>query len=168
MLAAAASFSDVVVGLHVLGAIVGFGALFAYPLLFSAAARANPESMPLLLRLRRRAGRVLVNPGLTLVVAAGVYLAIHGHYWHSFFVAWGIVAALVIGGVEGAIVIPRLGRLADIAERDLATAAVPAGGQRTSATWSSDYMRGYRLLAACGWLMQAIVVVTVLLMATHA
>lgn len=163
-----AAFSDVVIGFHVLGAIVGFGTLFAYPLLLSAAARSSPESMPLLLRLRQRVGRFVVNPGLTLVVAAGIYLATDEHYWSSFFVAWGIAVALVIGGIEGAIVIPRAGRLARLAERDLAAAAVPAGGQRTSATWSDDYARGYRLLSLCGWLMEALVVITVFLMATHA
>lgn len=168
MLGPAVAFPDVIVGVHVLGAVIGFGVLFAFPPLLTAAARVQPEVTPWLLRMRVRLGRVIVNPGLTLVVLAGIYLAINGHYWHTFFVAWGIAAALVLGALEGSIIIPRAGRLAGVAERDLAATAVPAGGQRVSATWSAEYLRGYRLLAVSGLVMQAIVVVTVLIMATHA
>lgn len=168
MLVDGASAADVVIGLHVLGAIVGFGTLFVFPLLFAIAARMDPHVIPWLLRARVRAGRVLVNPGLTLVVAAGIFLATDEHYWSAFFVAWGIAAALFIGGVEGAIVIRRAGRLATIAERDLATASVPGGGQRRSATWSDEYVRGWRVLAAWDRLQGLVVLVTIFLMATHA
>ena len=168
MLAPAVTFSDFILALHILGAIVGFGIVFAYPLLLGAAARMDPSVTPWLLRTRQRLGRYLVNPGLTVVVLAGIYLATDEHYWSSFFVAWGILAALVIGAIEGSIVIPRAGRLATLAERDLATTAVPGGGRRTSATWSREYVNGYRLLVAAGVLLQLIVVVTVFVMAAHA
>lgn len=168
MLVAGVAFSDVVVGVHVLGAIIGFGVLFVFPPLLTAAARVDPAMTPWLLRMRQRMGRLVVNPGLVLIVLAGIYLATDEHYWSSFFVQWGIGAALVLGALEGAIIIPRSARLAGVAERDLATTAVPAGGQRVSATWSSEYLRGYRLVALAGVLSQAIVVVTVFLMATRA
>jgi hypothetical protein len=163
-----ASAADVVIGLHVLGAVVGFGTLFVFPVLFAVATRVDPHVMPWLLRARVRAGRILVNPGLTLVVAAGIFLATDEHYWKSFFVAWGIAAALIIGGVEGAIVIRRATRLAMIAERDLAATSVPGGGQRRSATWSDEYIRGWRVLAAFDRLQGLVVLVTIFLMATHA
>ena len=168
MLAPAVTFADFVLALHILGAIVGFGITFGYPLLLSAAGRMDPAVIPWLLRMRQRLGRYLVNPGLTLVVAAGIYLATDEHYWSSFFVAWGIAAALVIGAVEGSIIIPRSGRLANLAERDLAATALAGGGRRSSAAWSRDYSSGYRLLWLSGTLLQAIVVITVFLMATHA
>lgn len=168
MAVTAASFPDFIVGLHVLAAVVGFGSVFVFPLLLGAATRRDPAVVPWVLRVRQRVGRLLVNPGLLVVVAAGVYLASKEHAWGSFFVGWGIVAALVIGAVEGSVIIPRAGRLAAIAERDLAATAVPAGGQRTSAAWSSDYVSGMRTLSMAGAVLQAIVVVTVFIMAVHA
>ena len=42
----------------------------------------------------------------------------------------------------------RAGRLATLAERDLAATAVPAGGRRTSATWSAEYTAGVAALHA--------------------
>jgi hypothetical protein len=168
MLLVPAAFSDVIVGVHVLGAIVAFGIVFAYPLLLSAAARLDPGATPFLLRARVRVGRYLVNPGLLVVVLAGIYLASDEHRWSQFFVGWGIIAAIVIGGIEGSVIMRRSGRLATIAERDLAATAVAAGGQRTSATWSDEYTAGLRVLTRAGLVLQAIVVVTVILMALHA
>jgi hypothetical protein len=168
MLLVPAAFSDVIVGVHVLGAIVGFGIVFAYPLLLGAAARRDPGATPFLLRARTQLGRYIVNPGLLVVVLAGIYLASDEHRWSQFFVGWGIVAAVVIGGVEGAVIMPRAGKLAAIAERDLAASAVPAGGQRTSATWSDEYAAGLRVLTRAALAVQAIVVVPVILMALHA
>jgi hypothetical protein len=168
VLAPAVTFSSFILAVHILGAIVGFGITFGYPLLLAAAARMDPAVTPWLLRTRQRLGRYLVNPGLAVVVVAGIYLATDEHYWKSFFVAWGIIAAILIGAIEGSIIIPRAGRLALVAERDLAATAVPAGGRRTSATWSREYVAGYRLFAVAGALLQVIVVVTVFVMATRA
>jgi hypothetical protein len=168
MLVPAVAFSDFILAVHILGAVVGFGVIFAYPVLFAVAARTDPGVTPWLLRARRQIGRYLVNPGLLVVVLAGIYLASDEHAWSSFFVGWGIAAAVVIGGIEGAIIIPRSGRLATLAERDLAATAVAAGGQRTSATWSPEYVAGARMLSRAAALLQLIVVVTVFIMATHA
>jgi uncharacterized membrane protein len=168
VLVPAAAFSDYITAVHIIAVIVGFGAVFVYPLLFAAAARTDPGVTPWLLRSRRRVGRYLVNPGLLVVVLAGIYLAADEHYWSSFFVQWGIAAAIVIGAIEGSMIIPRAGRLAVLAERDLAAAAVPAGGTRASATWSDEYTSGYRLFSLAGIVLQVIVVITVVLMAIDA
>jgi hypothetical protein len=82
-------------------------------------------------------------------------------------VQWGLGAAVVIGAIEGAIVIPRSGRLAAIAERDLAATSVPGGGQRTSASWSPEYIAGSRLLWGGGAALEVVVVLTVFFMATQ-
>jgi hypothetical protein len=168
MFVSAVAFPDLILAVHILGAVVGFGVVFAYPVLFAVAARTDPGVIPWLWRARRQVGRYVVNPGLLVVVLAGLYLAGDEHVWSSFFVGWGIAAAIVIGGVEGVIIIPRSGKLATLAERDLATTSVPAGGQRMSATWSPEYAAGARTLSRAGWLMQLIVVVTVFIMAAHA
>lgn len=168
MLAPAVAFPDLILAVHILAAIVGFGIVFAYPLLLRSAVRIDPTVTPLLLRVRQRLGRYLVNPGLLVLLLAGIYLASDEHVWSSFYVGWGIVAVIAIGAIEGAIIIPRTGRLAVLAERDLAASAVPAGGQRTSATWSDEYVSLARQLSRASGLLALIVVVTVFIMAAHA
>ena len=168
MLVPAAAFGDFVAAIHILAVVVGFGAIFAYPVLFASARRVDPHVLPWLFKTMQRIGRTLINPGLLVVVLAGIYLASDEHQWGSFYVQWGIAAALVIGAIEGSFMIPREGRLAQIAERDLAATAVPAGGRRTSATWSEEYNRTFRQVALGATITDLIVVVTVFLMATHA
>ena len=168
MLAGAAVFSDFILAIHILGVVVGFGAVFAFPMLFAAAVRTDPGVIPWLLRARQRVGRYLVNPALLIVVLAGIYLASDEHQWSKFYVGWGIIAAVVVGAIEGSFIVRPAGRLAAMAERDLAASAVPAGGQRTSATWSTEYTAALRRFTLAGNLMALIVVVTIFLMATHA
>jgi uncharacterized membrane protein len=165
--AAAITFPNVVLAIHILAVVVGFGGVFTFPPLFGAAARADPQVIPWLLRMRQRVGRYLINPGLLIVVLAGIYLASKEHQWSHFYVGWGIIAALVIGALEGSFITRPAGRLAELAERDLAATAVPSGGRRTSATWSDEYTAGLRRFALAGNAMAAIVVLTVFFMATH-
>ena len=166
-LTATVTFTDFVLAIHILAVVIGFGGVFAFPVLFGTAARTDPAVIPLLLRARQKLGRYLINPGLLVVVLAGIYLASKEHQWSSFYVGWGIIAAFVIGALEGSFVIRLAGRLAPIAERDLAATAVPAGGQRTSATWSAEYSAQFRRFTLAGNVMAAIVVLTVFFMATH-
>ena len=158
---AAVEFFQVVLAIHILAVVIGFGVTFAYPILFAAARRADPAVLPWLYRTMQRFGRFLVNPGLLVVVLAGIYLASHLHQWKLFYVQWGIGAAIVIGAVEGSFMIPREGRLAKIADRDLA--AVEGGG----VTWSEDYNRTLRQLSVGGLILNLIVIATVFMMAAH-
>src|ERR1700761_2277751 len=164
MLVSAVAFPDFILAVHILGAVIGFGVVFAFPVLFGAATRTDPGVIPWLLRARCSIGRYLVNPGLTVVVLAGIYLASDEHQWSKFYVGWGVVAALVIGAIEGSYVIRRAGSLAELAERDLAATAVPGGGRRTSATWSPEYATVVRRFSAAGNVTGLIVIVTVFLM----
>ncbi|MDQ6835274.1 MAG: DUF2269 domain-containing protein [Actinomycetota bacterium] len=167
-LAPAVAFSDFILAIHILAVVIGFGVVFAFPIMLSTATRLDPGVLPGLLRARQRAGRYLVNPGLLVLLLAGIYLATDEDQWKSFYVQWGVAAVIVIGALEGSLMNPRSGRLAGVAERDLAATGVAAGGQRVSAQWSSEYVRGQRLLSIGGWLIAVIVVITVFLMATHA
>jgi uncharacterized membrane protein len=161
------TFPQVVLAIHILAVVAGFGSVFAFPPLFGAVARTDPQVIPSMLRARQRVGRYLINPGLLFVVLAGVYLATKEHQWSSFYVGWGIIAALALGAIEGSYIIRPAGRLAQLAERDLASTAVPAGGQRTSATWSDEYAAGLRRFNLAGQAMVLIVMLTVFFMATH-
>ena len=92
MLVAAVSFPQVVLAIHILAVVIGFGSVFAFPILFAAAARTDPGVTPWLLRARQRLGRYLVNPGLLVVIIAGIYLASKLHQWGNFYVGWGVLA----------------------------------------------------------------------------
>jgi uncharacterized membrane protein len=167
MALATVTFPQVVLAIHILAVVIAFGGVFAFPLMFGAAVRTDPQVIPWLLRARQQVGRYLINPGLLFVVLAGIYLASKEHQWSSFYVAWGIIAAIALGALEGSLVIRSAGRLADLAERDLAATAVPAGGQRTSAEWSPEYTATLRRFTLAGNAMVAIVVLTIFFMATH-
>ncbi len=167
LLVPAVAFFQLVLAVHILAVVVAFGATFAYPVLFATANRLDPTVLPWLFGTMQRIGRLVINPGLLIVLLAGIYLASDLHQWSMFYVQWGIAAVIVIGAIEGAYIIPREGRMAKLAERDLAAAAVPAGGQRTSATWSHEYNRTFRQLALGGTVLDLIVVVTVFIMAAH-
>jgi hypothetical protein len=168
MLATAVAFSDFVLAVHILAAVIGFGVVFAFPLMVSTAARHEPAMLPGLLRARQRVGRFLINPGLLVLLLAGIYLASDLHQWSYFYVQWGVAAVIALGAIEGALVIRRAGTLAATADRDLAASGVAAGGQRLSAQWSPEYARDQRVLQIGTTLFQLIVVITVFLMATHA
>ena len=185
MLVTAVAFSDFILAIHILAVVIGFGATFAYPVIFIAARRADPRVMPYLWGTLRRIDRYVVNPGLTVVLLAGIYLAAHEHRFGAFFVQWGIAAVVVIGAVVGSYTIPREGKLAVLAEREVA-AVVPArgpggpggaggaGGSSGAAltvetvSWSPEYLRLQKQVTRMGAVLDLLVVVTVFLMATRA
>lgn len=178
MLATAASFTDFVLGVHILSVVVAFGATFAYPLIFGAARRADPSVMPWLFGVMRRIDRFIVNPGLALVLIAGIVLASEEHAWSHFFVQWGIGAVVVIGALVGSFMIPREGKLAEVATRDLAAMPSGAGGggaggggagggaiAGSAPAWSPEYYKLLRQVSIGGAVLDLIVVLTIFVMA---
>ncbi len=171
----AVAFANFVLAVHILAVVVAFGATFAYPLIF-AAARRNPSVMPWLFSVIQRIDRYIVSPGLAVVLVAGIYLASSEHHWSSFFVQWGIGAVVLIGAAVGSYMIPREGKLAKVAERDLAAAAAGGAGWRRPGTgpaggaspWSAEYEKLFRQVSIGGALLDLLIVITVFLMATHA
>ncbi len=159
MLITAVYFWQVALAVHVVFVVAAFGLLLVHPFIVMAAERLDRRAVPGILRVRRLLGRSLVNPGLAMVVIAGVYLAAYEHQWSRFYVQWGIAAALVIGGLEGAVVIRQIGRLADLAERDLA-----ASGPAREVTWSAEYLAARGRADQVNALLGVIVVVTTFLM----
>ena len=166
----AVAFSDFILAVHILAVVIGFGATFAYPLIFAATRKADPKVVPWLWSVIQRIDRYVVNPGLLVVVLAGVYLASDEHRWSAFFVQWGIGVAIVIGAVVGSFMIPREGKLATLAARDLEAAAVGASGTATvdDVAWSEEYLTMSRQVAIGGAILDLLVVITVFVMAAHA
>ncbi len=159
----AASLYEVVLAVHVMAVVIAFGVTFAYPIMFAVAARHDPRGLPLLHRIEYTIERMLINPGLLLVVLAGVYLASKGHYWSDFFVQWGLGAVVVIGALVGSVMIPTAKRAEQCAARDIA-AAGDGGG---TVELSDEYRALVRRLTRVGTLLSALVLVTIFFMATH-
>ncbi len=157
----AVAFFEVVLAIHIMAVIVAFGVTFAYPIMFSVGARQDPRSLPLLHRIEYSIERRLINPGLLVVLLAGIYLASKLHVWSAFYVQWGLAAVVVIGAVIGAVMIPTAKRAEELARRDLAS-----GGAETTSL-STEYRALTRRLATVGSLISLLVLVTVYFMATH-
>jgi Predicted integral membrane protein (DUF2269) len=155
----ATSAYDVVLGVHIVAVVIAFGATFAYPIMFAVGARADPRSLPVLHRIEYTIERVLVNGGLTLVLAAGIFLASDGHHWSEFFVQWGIGAIVVIGALIGAVMIPTAKRAELVSARDIESSG---DGE---VEMSAEYQALVRRLTIVGSSLSALVVVTVLIMA---
>ena len=125
VLTPAAALYDYILAVHVMAVVIAFGVTFAYPIMFAVGARHGAHSLPLLHRIEYTIERYLINPGLLLVVLAGIYLASKGHHWSEFFVQWGLGAVVVIGALVGSVMIPTAKRAEQIAERDIAASASP-------------------------------------------
>ncbi len=157
------TFYNVVLAVHIGAVIVGFGVTFAYPILFGVAARSDPRSLPTLHRAVRVLGGRVMSAALLVVLLAGLYLAGHSHAFKYFYVQWGIGAVLVIGAVAGAYLGPRDRRLIELSERDVAAAQGDGG----AIALSTEYQQLVRQVSIVGGLLSALVLVTVLFMATH-
>jgi len=171
VLAPAVEFFQLVLAVHILAVVLAFGVTFAYPLFGIVGAQMDPRAMPWFHGMQQVIGRRLINPALLIVLVAGIYLASHLHQWGATYVQWGLAAVVVLGGLEGGFMVPREGRLADLAERDLAgspAAGAGASASTATATVGAEYTALLKRVGLVGSLMQLIVVVTVFLMATRA
>jgi uncharacterized membrane protein len=115
------AFYDVVVAVHVIAVVATFGVLFAYPVFVPWLRRTHPEAMPAVHAAQDRIGRLLISPGLGLVLIAGIYLATKAKVWSEVWVTVPLVILLVIGALAGAFFSPNERRLGELARRDLAT-----------------------------------------------
>ncbi len=169
----AASLFEVVLAIHIIAVVVAFGVTFAYPIMFTVAARQDPRGLPLMHRVEYTTERYLLNPGLLVVLVAGIYLASKGHFWSDFFVQWGLAAVVVIGALVGAVMIPTSKRAEQIATRDLAASAERASVAAAGAAgageveFSDEYRALVRRLSLVGTLLSVLVTVTIVLMALH-
>jgi hypothetical protein len=154
----AVSLYDVILAVHIMAVVVAFGVTFAYPVIFAVGARSDPRSLPVLHRISYTVERLLVNPGLLLVLAAGIYLASKGHHWSEFFVQWGLAAVVVIGAGVGSVMIPASKRAQELAERDVAAAG------EGPVEMSAEYQAVVRRLSIVGSLLSVLVLLTILFM----
>jgi hypothetical protein len=154
----ATSTYEIVLAVHVMAVVIAFGVTFAYPIMFAVAAKHDPRSLPLVHRIEYTVERALVNGGLLVVVAAGIYLASKEHLWSEFFVQWGLGVAVVIGALVGSVMIPTAKHAEQAAARDVAAAG---DGE---VTMGAEYQALIRRLQTVGSGLSLLVLVTILFM----
>ena len=151
-------FWQIALAVHIVFVVLAFGIVVAYPFMTLAIDRIDRRAVPAMLRMRRLLARTLVNPGLTVVVIAGVYLAAELHQWHQFYVQWGIGAVLVIGALEGMFVIRQSGKLAELAQSEIDA----TNGDEI--VWSEEFVAARGRADQVNALMATLVVVTIFFM----
>lgn len=142
---------------HIIAVVVALGPTFGYGIFFSVLPK-YPRAAPALIAGMRKTDRLLVNPGMILLLVAGiVLLATSGSVWSGsqFFVVWGFIAIIALFGVQHGFFAPRMARLQEIADRDLAK------GDTFSAEFEATSQRIAQVGAATG----VLIVVTVFIMA---
>jgi len=161
VLLTAARFADYVLAVHVSAVMIAFGVTFAYPIFAVVGSQLDRRAIPWFHRLQLAIGRRLINPGLGLVLIAGIVLASDEHQWKHFYVQWGIAIVIVLGALQGAVMSRWEGRMAELAEQDILAAG--AG----EVTWSAEYDALAKREAIVGTLMSLLVVITIFFMALH-
>ena len=86
--------------LHILAVVLAFGPTFGYALFFSVAPQ-YPRATPAILAGVQKCDRYLVNPGMIVLLLAGLYLLSRGD-WDAgkAFIAVGFVAIIALFGLQ--------------------------------------------------------------------
>ena len=146
---------EVGVFVHVLAVVVGIGPTYAYPIVLAWVENFAPQSVPAVYAALRRCDRLLVTPGLTIVLLAGLYAVSEAKIKVSeSWVSLGIVTVLVLLGMTHAYFKPRWDRGIELAERDL-----KAGDEL-----SAEFRANSKQMAIAGMLMSLLVIVTIFFM----
>jgi len=151
-----AAITDYSVGnfIHILAVVLGFGPTFGYALFFSVVPQ-FPRATPGLLAGVQKTDRYLVNPGLIVVLLAGVYLLIDGPWEASeAFISVGFVAIFALLGLQHGFFRPHTARARELAERDL----------KAGDALSDEFMALSQRIGQVGTLAGLIVVVAIFFM----
>ncbi len=141
--------------IHVLAVVLAFGPTYGYAIFISTAENNAPHSVPTVLRAIQRADRLLVTPGMVVVLLAGIYLLSKANISASeSWVGVGFLAIIVLFGMAHAFFRPNAQKALDLAERDLA-----AGD-----TLSPEYEAVSKTIATGGKIAGAIVAITIFFM----
>ena len=106
--------------LHILAVVLAFGPTFAYGFFVATAERDDPRSVPTMLRAIQKVDRFLVQPGMLIVLIAGIYLLSKGNISASeSWVSVGFLAIVVLFGLSHALFRPQTARALVLAEGDL-------------------------------------------------
>jgi hypothetical protein len=105
--------------LHILAVVLAFGPTFGYALFFSVVPQ-YPRATPAILAGIQKTDRYLVNPGMIVLLLAGIYMLIDGSWKGSdAFISIGFLAIIVLFGLQHGFFQPKVRQARELAERDL-------------------------------------------------
>jgi uncharacterized membrane protein len=136
----AITFYNVVLAVHIMAVVTAFGVTFAYPIFVPWLRRTHPTAMPAIHDSRDRIGKLLISPGMAVILLAGIYLASKADAWSESWVSVPLVILVLIGAMGGMFFSPNERKLGELARRDLAE-----GG-----TLSAEYDALFTRVAAVG------------------
>jgi uncharacterized membrane protein len=155
-----ASFGDtgykIALFLHILAVVLAFGPTFGYALLFSIVPQ-HQRATPAILAGIQRIDRYLVNPGMLIVLVAGIYLlSASDSVWEGgdAFIVVGFVAILALFGLQHGFFQPQVRKAKEMAERDL----------KAGDTLSPEFEALGQRIGQVGTLAGILVVVTIFFM----
>ena len=91
-MALAVTLYDLVVWIHVTAVVVGFGALFAYPVFLAVNARAPLAERAALHRAQIAFSQRVTGPAIGVILLAGIYLATKAKLWDQAWVGISLPA----------------------------------------------------------------------------
>lgn len=107
--------------LHILAVVLAFGPTFGYAFFFSVVPQ-HPRATPAIMAGIQRVDRYLVNPGMVILLIAGIYLmAASDSVWDGSdaFIVVGFIAIIALFGLQHGFFQPQVRRAKEMAERDL-------------------------------------------------
>jgi uncharacterized membrane protein len=140
--------------LHILAVVLAFGPTFGYGFFFSVAPQ-FPRATPAIIAGVQKVDRYLVQPGMIVLLLAGIYLLADGPWETSdVFVSIGFLAIIALFGLSHGFFRPQTQRARALAERDL----------KSGDELGPEYTAVSERLSKVGSLAGLIVVVTVFFM----
>ncbi len=142
--------------LHVLAVVLAFGPTFGYALFFSVAPT-YPRATPAILAGVQKCDKYLVNPGMIVLLLAGIYLLIasdSAFEASDAFISVGFLAIIGLFGLQHGFFQPKVREAKALAERDL-----EAGD-----TLSDEFEALGQRIGQVGTLAGIVVVVTIFFM----
>lgn len=142
--------------LHILAVVLAFGPTFGYAFFFSVAPQ-YPQATPAILAGVQKVDKYLVNPGMVVLLLAGIYLltASDGAWETSdAFVGIGFLAIFALFGLQHGFFQPQTRKAKELAERDL----------KAGDTLSPEFEAVSQRIGQVGGIAGVIVVVTIFFM----
>jgi len=141
--------------IHILAVVLAFGPTFGYGFFVAVAEGSAPRSVPAVLRGVQQTDRFLVQPGLLVVLLAGIYMLAKadisaGESWVSV----GFVAIIALFGLSHGFFRPQTAKALSLAERDLGSGD----------TLSDEYSTISQRLATVGKVAGLIVAIAIFFM----
>jgi uncharacterized membrane protein len=142
--------------LHILAVVLAFGPTFGYAFFFSVVPQ-YPRATPAIMAGIQRVDRYLVNPGMVILLIAGIYLlAASDSVWDGgqAFIVVGFIAIIALFGLQHGYFQPQVRKAKEMAERDL----------KAGDTLSPEFEALGQRIGQVGTLAGVIVIVTVFFM----